>query len=130
METSGPSDATPDVLAHFSREVQAAHVRFMATGDILAADAVVLAIVQAHLPARMLRRTRTLTDDHRMVEDLGLDSLATAEVVFLVEDLYRIRIRQSDLHRIATIGDLRAFIRKELARKPTPSVEVDPPATT
>lgn len=126
MQMPGSSDATPNVLAHYPTNVQAAHARYLATGDIDAADVVILAIVQSHLPSRVLRRTEQLLDEHRMVQDLGLDSLAVAEIVFLVEDLYRIRIRHSDLNRIATIRDLRAFIRNELVTKVAPSVPADP----
>jgi|SRR5690606_17396973 len=126
MQMSGSSDASPDLLAHYPTDVQIAHARYIATGDVDAADTVVLAVVHSHLPARIQRRVQRLQDEHRMVQDLGLDSLAVAEVVFLVEDLYRIRIRHADLNRIATISDLRAFIRSELAKKPAPPLQVDP----
>src|SRR4051812_2219556 len=77
-------------LDKFPLAVRDAHVRFMATGAIDALDAVVLAVVSDHQPARpRAAGPAELPDSARLIGDLGFDSLALAEIVFFIEDLYR-----------------------------------------
>lgn len=125
MSLSDSSDPTPAALAHYPPAIRAAHARFVSTGDPAAADQVVLAIVTAHLPSRWRRRAEPLREAMRLAEDLGLDSLAVAEIVFLVEDLYGIRIQHADLQRLATVGELRAFVRTSLAGARRSTLPVD-----
>lgn len=105
-----PTSAPPDPLSRFSQPVRDAHRRFLDTGDAASLDTVVLAVV-----ARFQPTATDLPDSARMIGDLGFDSLAMAEIVFFLEDLYRVSISNEELMRITTIGDLRAFIRTKIA---------------
>lgn len=104
-----------DPLARFPAEVRADHAAFLARRDLAAADRVMLAILADHVPEKSPLKGTTLTDDQRLIEDLTFDSLAMAEVVFFVEDVYQVRINQADLMQISTVGDLRNYLRQHLA---------------
>jgi acyl carrier protein len=105
-----------DPLAAFSPSVREAHARWLAARDLDALDVVVLAIVAFHRGRRAIfDPAAPLPDSARLIADLGYDSLALAEVVFFVEDLYRVTISNHDLHGIRTVADLRAYVRAKVS---------------
>jgi acyl carrier protein len=53
-------------------------------------------------------------EDTSLQDDLGVDSITIAEVVFHLEDILEIEINNQDLMRIKTIGDLRSYIMGKL----------------
>lgn len=55
-----------------------------------------------------------LQDGDRFVEELGLDSLTLAEIVFFFEDAFDLKISNADLAPLRTVGDLKRFISAEL----------------
>ena len=109
---SPPATKPNDPLGSFPAGVRTDHAAFLQHGDLDAADR---AVIVNHLPDQSAPPAGGLRDEHKFISDLGFDSLAIAEVVFFLEDLYRVRINQQDLQRIATVGDLRAYVRRELA---------------
>lgn len=116
-----PSTPTPTqlrALARFPKVIQDAHASYLATGDAEAADQVLLAVLHEHLPsAAKTLAPATLQDDQRLIEDLGFDSLAVAEVVFFLEDLYGVKIAQEHLMKLQRVGDLRCYLRSQLQVK-------------
>ena len=56
----------------------------------------------------------SLSDETRLQEDLGIDSITIAEVVFLLEEIFEIEINNQELMEITTVGQLREFILKKL----------------
>ncbi|MBP6506806.1 MAG: hypothetical protein KA257_04515 [Opitutaceae bacterium] len=110
---------TPDeLLKHFPARIRESYARFVATRDPAAADEVVIAIVRDHVPAKKLAGTpATLTDAVSLMADLGIDSVAIADAVFMLEDVFGVNIANKELVRLRTIGDLRAFIRTKLAQQ-------------
>jgi acyl carrier protein len=100
-------------LASFPLEVRDAHARWLANHDLAALDIVVLAIVAHHRTSRS-RSPEAMPDTARLIEDLGYDSLTLAEIVFFIEDVFHVSISTEDLRKIATIADLRAYLRAQV----------------
>jgi acyl carrier protein len=112
---SDTPDAATTLVKHFPAEVRDAFVRFRERRSPADADIVVLAVVLDHQPDKKLRGSTPPTDDKSLVEDLGFDSIAIAEMVFFLEDLFQVRIGNAEILRVRSVGDLRAFIREKLA---------------
>ncbi len=115
-----PVPLDPPQLARFPAETRAAYRNFRATGDIASVQTVVLSAVREHCP----RKTTLTAGDAiaatsalRLIEDLGYDSLAIAELVFFLEDLFAVSIRTQEIQAIATVGELRGFVAAKLAEK-------------
>lgn len=124
-DLSTPSRRPHDPLAKFPREVRDAFARFKSEGDTSAVDTVVLAIVRDFIPKHVAPPAdKPLADDARLMADLGFDSLAIAEVVFFLEDLFLVKISNAEIMQVSTVAELRAFIRAKLAAgqdSPAPS---------
>lgn len=113
---SPPPPSEPSALSAFPFDVQAAHRRWLVSRAPDAADAVVLAVLRHYTPADRRGPDDIPPPDHtRLMADLGYDSLALAELVFFFEDLYHVRIRQESIVHLATVADLRGYLRNRLA---------------
>jgi len=58
---------------------------------------------------------RRLTDDARLTEDLGADSLDVVEIVMSCEEKFAIAIPNRVATRLTTVGDAVRFIESEMA---------------
>jgi len=85
--------------------------RFQTAGDLAALDGVIFAILEDFIPRARGGPLAELPGNTRLIEDLGFDSLAIAEVVFLIEDLFGIAIANEEIIRVRTLEDLRGFVR-------------------
>lgn len=119
MTPTAPMPNPPSQLAKFPPEVVAAYARYQATGDVQAVHLVVLAILKDYAPRGEATAGFSLDDSQRLIEDLGFDSLAVAETVFCIEDLFDVKITNEDLVGMHTLGELRAFVVSKLAGKST-----------
>ncbi|MBC8039927.1 MAG: acyl carrier protein [Opitutaceae bacterium] len=107
--------SSSDPLASFPSPIKDAHQRWLSNRDINDLDTVVLAIVAYHRPNRsMIKDPDHLPDSYQLIADMGYDSLALAEVVFFIEDLYRVSISNEDLLGLRTIADLRGYVRTKI----------------
>jgi acyl carrier protein len=52
-----------------------------------------------------------------LMDELGFDSLAIAELVFGTEDLFDVRISNEEVLQVRSIDDLRAFIRRKVGER-------------
>jgi acyl carrier protein len=109
MSTS-PTTSTNAPLARFPAGVRDAFARFLAVGDVEALDIVLFAVVRDFLPRKNPMAAGSLPDNARLIEDLGFDSLAIAEIVFFMEDLFSIKISNAEIQQVSTVGQLRAFV--------------------
>jgi acyl carrier protein len=113
-----PSSVHSAALARFPAEVLEAFQRYRASGDADAVEAVVIAAAMDYRPAGA-GPAQALSDGTRLIEDLGYDSVAVAELVFFLEDLFEMTITNEDILAVVTIGDLRACVFRKLAGKPS-----------
>ena len=107
-----------DPLARFPAAVREAFARFRA-GDPAALGLVLSAIVRDFMPRREAAPADPLPDTARLIEDLGFDSLAIAEIVFFMEDLFQVKISNEEILQLRTVGELHAFVLRKLAAAPS-----------
>jgi acyl carrier protein len=105
-----PTISAHPPLARFPAGVRDAFAHFLAVGDVDALDTVLFAIVRDFLPKKNPAPAGPLPDNVRLIEDLGFDSLAIAEIVFFMEDLFLIKISNAEIQQVSTVGQLRAFV--------------------
>ena len=58
-----------------------------------------------------------ISDDARLMEDLGADSLAIAELVMEIEDHFDIKVADEAEGRIKTVGEVVAYIDDQIKKK-------------
>ena len=105
-----------DPLAKFPQEVRDAYSRCKTSGDPDAVDTVVLAVVRDFIPKHVAPPAdQPLADHAKLMADLGYDSLAIAETVFFLEDLFNVKISNEEIMKVSTVAELRAFVRAKLA---------------
>jgi acyl carrier protein len=103
----------PAVFARFPVEIREAHLRFREHRDPSDAMVVVLAALR-HYQASA-RGGGAVTGTDRLVEDLGYDSLAVAELVFLLEDLFSVAVTNAEITQLRTVADVCDFITRKLS---------------
>jgi acyl carrier protein len=112
-----PSQPTNAALARFPAEVLEAYQRYRTQGDASAVESVVIAAVVDYRPAG-LGTIASINDGTRLIEDLGYDSVAVAELVFFLEDLFDLTLSNDDILCVRTIAELRSCVTRKLAGKP------------
>ena len=109
-----PSDS-PDALARFPREVREAFARVQSDHAPAALRLIIDAALRDYLPeASPFLKDAPILDEHRLIEDLGFDSLAIAETVFFFEDIFQVRIDNQDILALHTVGELHAYVARRL----------------
>jgi long-chain acyl-CoA synthetase len=89
------------------REMAArAAVAFRSTGEVSAGDDPLLQAIRAMPGAR----ADNISDQSRLREDSGLDSLGLVELQSALEQQFAVEIPEDAWQRARTVGDLRAFI--------------------
>lgn len=115
--TSGPTADPEESIRHLSEPARAAFRTFRATGSVDALDPLILGILESFLPRKTARSLADIPGDTRLMDDLGLDSLAITEIVFFTEDIFGIRIENTELLHVRTLDDLRTFIRQKVTAR-------------
>jgi acyl carrier protein len=116
---TGPTAADQEEkLRHLPPEAREAFLRFQKEGDVAALDPVIHAILADFSPRALPQALEAVSDDTLLMEDLGFDSLAIAEIVFFTEDLFLIHIANEEILQVRTLGNLRDFVRRKVAERP------------
>ena len=115
-----PVPVPPPAPARLPAAVLEAFQRYRTQCDPSALQEVVIAAVVDYRPSATGPQA-AVSDRTRLVEDLGYDSVAVAELVFFIEDLFDLAITTDDIRDVSTIGDLRACVARKLAGKPCPA---------
>ena len=97
---------------------------------IMTDRAVASKIIQA-LAKYLKRDTASITETHRLRDDLGLDSMAVIELLYDIEETFRIEIPDQDLAQLSTVGSVAAYVQQRLApTTPTPTRTPKKPTPT
>jgi acyl carrier protein len=67
------------------------------------------------LEADLGERFETLSDGQKLREELGLDSVDVVSVVSQIERRFRIRLSQTDLEKLVTVGDMLDLLQAKIA---------------
>ena len=119
-----PSEAkrrAADKLAGFPPEIQAAYVAFAETGNPERLDEVVLGVLKNFLASPPDESLGRLPGTTRLLEDLGCDSLAIVDMLFLAESLFDIKISDEEMAKVTTLDALRESFRKKVLGDRTPA---------
>lgn len=72
-----------------------------------------------HALASYLKRDpASITEDHHLRDDLGLDSVAVIELLFEIEERFKLQIPDQDLPGLSTVGSVAAYVQRRLAEPP------------
>lgn len=77
-------------------------------------------IIQS-LATYLKRDPSAITESHHLRDDLGLDSVAVIELLFEIEDRFKIQIPDQDLPGLSTVGSVADYVQQRLS-----SVKVSP----
>ncbi|HEX5645817.1 MAG TPA: acyl carrier protein [Nitrospira sp.] len=75
--------------------------------------AVTQQIIQS-LATYLKRDAASITESHHLRDDLGLDSVAVIELLFEIEDRFKIQIPDQDLVGLSTVGSVAAYVQERL----------------
>ncbi len=82
-------------------------------------------IIQA-LASYLKRDPASITGAHHLRDDLGLDSVAVIELLFEIEERFKLQIPDQDLPGLSTVGTVAAYVQRRLAE---PTTESKPEST-
>lgn len=105
-------------LAGFPAPVLDAYRVFAATGDLHSLDTVVLGVLHFYMARKPAGTLDELPGTTKLADDLGCDSLTMMDTVFVVENLFDIKIDDEELVQIVTLDDLRAKLRQHVQTPP------------
>jgi acyl carrier protein len=88
-------------------------------------------IIQS-LATYLKRAPSSITESHHLRDDLGLDSVAVIELLFEIEDRFKIQIPDQDLPGLSTVGSVAAYVQQRLSAPSSASAKAKaaPPATS
>jgi acyl carrier protein len=93
----------------------------------MASESTVAIQIRTALAQHLKRDVDKVRPEHRLREDLGLDSLAMIELLFKIEEHFDLEIPNEDLSRITTVADVTAYVEEKLgASTPTGTAPVKP----
>lgn len=119
---ASPHSSTPrlrEILRGVPEDTIVACEEFHARGGDAAFDRAVLGVITHHLSRPAPQPLGNLPGTTTLVADLGLDSITMVEMVFLFEDVFNVKVPPESLQQVATLDDLRALLRAQLAARPS-----------
>jgi acyl carrier protein len=82
-------------------------------------------IIQA-LASYLKRDPASITEEHHLRDDLGLDSVAIIELLFEIEERFKLQIPDQDLPGLSTVGTVAGYVQRRLAESKTESKPESP----
>jgi acyl carrier protein len=102
-------------LEGYPSEVIEQYLAFAEDGNLARLDRVILGVLQFHLASPPSQPLTTMAGSTRLVDDLGCDSLAMVDMLFVAEEIFGVKILDDELSRVATLDDLQAHFRRHVA---------------
>ena len=89
-------------------------------------DADIALRIRTALADYLKRDVETIKPGDALRNDLGLDSMATIELVYQIEDAFNLEIPDQDLAKLITVANVTAYIEGKVP--PSPQVSAKPPS--
>jgi len=86
--------------------------------------------IRTALGEYLKRDPASIEPHHALREDLGLDSMATIELLFKIEEVFDLQIPDQDLQKLAKVSDVITYVEGKVGRPGTPASKLPakPPA--
>ncbi len=114
---SSPASNSATVTAKLNRlpaAARASFAQFQATRSTDALAPVIFAILEDFIPQKPELPLAEQPGSARLIDDLGFDSIALAELIFFTEDLFGITISNEEIRGVQTLDDLRQFVFRKV----------------
>jgi acyl carrier protein len=82
--------------------------------------------IRTALADHLKRDVKTIKPSDALRNDLGLDSMATIELLYEIEDAFDVQIPDKDLPSLVTVANVTAYIEGKVA--PAQAAAAKPPA--
>ncbi len=100
-------------IALLPEQAQAEYREYVRSGDDKALSGLIGHIFRFHEVGDFDENYAQKGDDLVILQDLNVDSLTLAEIIFYAEDLLNVRISDEEVQQINTLGDLKKFISQK-----------------
>ena len=77
--------------------------------------------IRTALAEYLKRDPASIEPRHALREDLGLDSMATIELLFKIEEVFDLQIPDQDLQKLAKVSDVIAYVEGRVGRPAAPA---------
>lgn len=98
-----------------SDETVQAILTYRQEGDASQIPVIVRGIIERFLPSESIPQFKDSGDETRLSEDLGIDSLTMLEIVVSVEEALDMRMEDSQMRQIRTLGDIKGYLANRAA---------------
>ena len=83
--------------------------------------------IRTALADYLKRHPVTIEPRHALREDLGLDSMATIELLFKIEEVFDLQIPDQDLQKLVRVSDVVAYVEGKVGRPAAPAAKQPSP---
>ncbi len=73
--------------------------------------------VNSTLAAEFELELASISPDKRLIEDLGLDSLDSVDLIAALERSFKVKCPEAEARQMRTVGDIHSFIERLQAAK-------------
>ncbi len=109
------NEAIREKLCGYPEPILEQYERYQETRDQAYLHGFVIGLLRFLQDADETTATTGLSDSTQLREDLGVDSITIAEVIFQLEEIFEIEIDNQDLMNIHTVGELKQYILSKVA---------------
>ena len=108
--TSPETEVLKELLKRCPKGTYEAALALRAHKDVAQVPVIVMGIIDRHLEPDQKEVLAKGSDEIRLYEDLGVDSLTMLEIVMMVEQTLQVSIDNEELRDLRTIGDVKAYL--------------------
>jgi len=114
MDDSQLEDEIRDAMRRCPDAAIQAAMQFRTTQDPKWVPTIVFGIIERFVEPAARECLRQGSEETRLIEDLGVDSLLMMEIVMVIEDVLKITIENDELRELRTLGQVESFILAKL----------------